>query len=263
MSLVVLASAKGAPGVTTAATALAHVWPEAGDSLLVEVDPAGGDLAARLILAPEPGLATLAARAHRSDEPVELSTHLQSERGLRILPAPTGRAAGRAAAIIGPDLGALLAQLAGDVIVDVGRLDGTGPDAPVGTGILAAAGVVAVLCRATTADLAHAGAAVADLVHAGLRPGLVLVGEQRDVHAARFLDLPVFGTLPHDPRGADALGGAPIRPWLLERLPLVRAARVLAATLAEVARGRGHAPTTSVIAAAATRNGESLAGSTR
>jgi hypothetical protein len=47
--------------------------------------------------------------------------------------------------------------------------------------------------------------------------------------------VPVIGSLPEDDRAAAALAGAPMRRWLLERLPLVRAARCLAeAILADI-----------------------------
>ncbi|MCP5854114.1 hypothetical protein NL323_29700, partial [Klebsiella pneumoniae] len=46
MSLIVLGAAKGAPGVTTAAVALAAVWPRS--AVVAECDPSGGDLALRL-----------------------------------------------------------------------------------------------------------------------------------------------------------------------------------------------------------------------
>jgi MinD-like ATPase involved in chromosome partitioning or flagellar assembly len=63
MSVLALASAKGAPGVTTAAVALGAVWPRR--VLLVEGDPAGGDLAARFHLPPEPNLVSLGMVARR------------------------------------------------------------------------------------------------------------------------------------------------------------------------------------------------------
>ena len=40
-------SNKGAPGVTTLATALALTWP--GDTVLLEADPSGADLPFRLL----------------------------------------------------------------------------------------------------------------------------------------------------------------------------------------------------------------------
>jgi hypothetical protein len=42
MALIALAADKGSPGVTTAAVALAAVWPRR--VRLAETDPAGGDL---------------------------------------------------------------------------------------------------------------------------------------------------------------------------------------------------------------------------
>ena len=46
MALIVLASDKGSPGVTTTAITLAAVWPRR--ALLAELDPSGGDVALRL-----------------------------------------------------------------------------------------------------------------------------------------------------------------------------------------------------------------------
>jgi hypothetical protein len=66
--LIALASSKGSPGVTSAALVLAAAWPR--PVILVEADPAGGDLALRCRhlgggeLAPSPNVLSLAARAH-------------------------------------------------------------------------------------------------------------------------------------------------------------------------------------------------------
>lgn len=234
MSLVVLASAKGAPGVTTTIAALAHVWPAAVDPVLIELDPSGGDLTGRFGLTSEPGLVTLAARSHRSGGSVDLMAHAQPARGVRVIPAPPGRAAGRAASLLGPALGAALTRLARDtdVLVDAGRVDDTGPDGPCATRVLAVADVVAVVCRTSAGDLAHAVSAVVELQESGWRAGLVPIGTSGDVgRASRAVAVPVLGSLPDDPRGAAAMAGFPVRPWLLERLPLVRAARGLADVL--------------------------------
>ena len=48
MTLVALASLKSSPGTTTAALALCQVWPRARRVILIEADPAGGDIAARV-----------------------------------------------------------------------------------------------------------------------------------------------------------------------------------------------------------------------
>src|SRR5436190_24003786 len=65
MSLVMVASVKGSPGVTTLGLALAATWPR--PALLAELDPEGGDLRYRLRAADgerfsaSPGLSTYAA----------------------------------------------------------------------------------------------------------------------------------------------------------------------------------------------------------
>ena len=72
--LIALASVKGSPGVTSAALALAAVWPN--PVVLVEADPSGGDLTYRCRLSPgaviesRSGLVGLAAavRSHAGHE---------------------------------------------------------------------------------------------------------------------------------------------------------------------------------------------------
>jgi MinD-like ATPase involved in chromosome partitioning or flagellar assembly len=64
VTLVALASNRGSPGCTTTALALATAWPPArGAPLLVEADPDGGVLAARIGLGIKPGLIVLCGRA--------------------------------------------------------------------------------------------------------------------------------------------------------------------------------------------------------
>jgi hypothetical protein len=81
MGLIVLAAGKGAPGVTTAAVAIAAVWPR--PVLLAECDQAGGDLVYRLpaedggVLNPARGLLSLAATARRGLRPDQTWEHTQ------------------------------------------------------------------------------------------------------------------------------------------------------------------------------------------
>jgi len=234
MSFVVLASAKGSPGVTTAAISLAHVWPAGREPLVAELDPAGGDLAARLGLPPEPGLASLAAAAHRVDGPSDPLAHTQQARGLRLLLARPGRRAAMALEVLGDAFGAALAECAAtiDVLADLGRLE---PGDRLPARHLSLADVVVLFSRPAAGELAHTLAAVTDLEHRGQQVGVVLVGSEREVAAgAASLGFRCLGTLPEDPRGAAAFGGAPTHRWLLERLPLVRAARLLAENLCSV-----------------------------
>src|SRR5690242_8429859 len=60
MDVVVFCTGKSA-GVSTLTLAVAARWPRPGAALLVEADPAGGDLAARFGFRPAPGLTSAAA----------------------------------------------------------------------------------------------------------------------------------------------------------------------------------------------------------
>ena len=84
MALVVVASDKGSPGVTTTALTMAAVWPRR--ALLAELDPSGGDVALRLRgprgapLSSEVGLISLAVGARRGMRPEQIFEHPQQER---------------------------------------------------------------------------------------------------------------------------------------------------------------------------------------
>ncbi|MFL6056818.1 MAG: hypothetical protein ACJ72W_28560 [Actinoallomurus sp.] len=81
MGLIVFAADKGAPGVTTAAVAIAAVWPR--PVVLAECDQGGGDLVYRLpaedggMLNPARGLLSLAATARRGLRPDQIWEHTQ------------------------------------------------------------------------------------------------------------------------------------------------------------------------------------------
>src|SRR3546814_20157959 len=75
MTVVGVLSVKHAPGATTAAAAIATA--SATDAVVVECDPAGGDIAARGHLAVEPGLVSLAAAGRHPPSPPALLGHSQ------------------------------------------------------------------------------------------------------------------------------------------------------------------------------------------
>src|SRR5207253_3300772 len=81
-------SAKASPGATTLVQALASAWPEGRRLLVAEVDGSGGSLAARLRLAPDPGLLSLATSGRRGVTVSLLNEHCQSYGGLDLLLAP-------------------------------------------------------------------------------------------------------------------------------------------------------------------------------
>jgi hypothetical protein len=73
VTLIVMASAKGSPGVTTTALALATVWPR--QVLLAECDPVGGDIVAgflRAAVPPSGGLLDVALAARRGLTPEDV-----------------------------------------------------------------------------------------------------------------------------------------------------------------------------------------------
>src|SRR6266571_3650401 len=115
MSLVAVAAGKGSRGVTTAALALAAVWPQQRRVLLAECDPAGGSLGVRFGLRPVPGLLTLASVGRRSLDPQELWSHVQ--------PLPGGGLEALLAPVRAEQLLAL-GRLWADLPAAIARLDG-------------------------------------------------------------------------------------------------------------------------------------------
>jgi MinD-like ATPase involved in chromosome partitioning or flagellar assembly len=236
MSVIALASAKGAPGVTTAAVALGAVWPRR--ALVVEADPAGGDLAARFQLPSEPNLLSLGTVARRGDlAAADVWAHVQQlPRGLEVLTgvraAEQTRALGRLWALLAGALG----ELDADALVDCGRLTpGT-----VAEELLRAADLVLLVCRPTVEGVLHLGYRLEALRRIGIAAEMILVGERpfdrarvQDALAANGVTARVRGVLADDPRGAGMLAGQPGRERWLERVsPLIRSARGLADDLA-------------------------------
>jgi len=243
--LVSLISAKGSPGVTTAAAALASVgaeqrassgWHQGVD--LAELDPAGGDVEPLTGVTGESGLLR-AAGDLRVDSLAAYA--VEAPAGVRALLAPTSpsEAASTVMAAL-DDWGPVLSTVAGFVIADIGRWERVHPAA----GRLAGSDLVVTLCRPDARGVEHLRHVVAD-VWALVRPTpvvVVTVGAQpyglREVAAA----LGVFpaGSLAWDPRGVAALWAEQAGPRRIRRWPsssLARSARqVLAALVGVVER---------------------------
>lgn len=261
MTLIALGSLRSSPGVTTAALALAATWP-ASRAVVLEADPDGGVLAARLGV--PAALADLAAAARArtpagrtpagrggderlpvdgdpvpsvdatpeaAADPLAVATPVHGLAPV-VAAAPGAAATGTALRAAGAGLPAELACAGVDVLADVGRLR---PDTPAAA-IVAAASLVVVVARPSVEELAPLAAARPHL--ATLPVGLVLVGTgpYRPAEVGGALDVDVLGTLPHDPRAAAALAGG----RLPRRSALARAAAALAAHLS--ARLEGVTP---------------------
>lgn len=213
MMLIAICSLKSSPGVTTLATAIAARWPLAQTPILVEADPAGGDLAARFRLGMTPNLVSLAAAARRSRAPDLLGEHAQRlPGGLAIVVGPIGAEQTRAAldAISAED--GPLRRAADDagtaVIVDCGRMDPDSPALP----ILRCADAMLLLTRARDDELAHVAQRLPAVPRWTRRPCLVLVGNGHSHHdVSTVLGVPVMTRMPHDAKGAAVLCGQPDR----------------------------------------------------
>jgi hypothetical protein len=226
MALIAIAADKGAPGVTTAATALGAVWPR--PVLLAECDPAGSDLVYRFPSAdggrldPSRGLLSLAVAARRGIQPHQVWEHSQKlYGGLDILAGVSGAEQGAGLELLWGAVGRTLASVPqADVIADCGRL---GPDGPV-YDLLAHTSSVVLLSRATVGEVIRLreriNALAAGLQRRG-RPGaridVVIVADHKKIglaieevgHALRQSGAPgrIIGGLAYEPRSAEQLSG--------------------------------------------------------
>ncbi len=234
--MVALGSVKGGPGVTTAAVALAGVWP--GPVMIAECDPFGGDLAARFGLPPAPGLLSLASQSRHQLRAESLWSHLQRLPGGKV-PVLLGVQGPEQAAALGHVWGLLPRALAGlgiDVLVDCGRL---APDAQT-RHLVDAADLTLLVAQPTVEEISHLERRLDALEQSGRQTAVVLSGEapyDRRTVASRLaadgVRAPVLGVLADDPEAAAELCGRPRRRRsVLTRSYLIRSARELADRLA-------------------------------
>ena len=126
MTLVAVGSVHGSPGATTLALDLARLCarPPGSEVLLVEADPDGGCLAARLDLAVKPGMTELAGAARVAISVDDLWSYAQpTDLGVAVIVAhPAAEQVQAALRAAVNHVGIALRDAAGLVIVDVGRL---------------------------------------------------------------------------------------------------------------------------------------------
>jgi len=248
MALIAIASDKGAPGVTTAALALAAVWPR--PVLLAECDPAGGDLVYRFPavgggrLDPRRGVLSLAVVARRGMQPQQVWEHVQKlHGGLDVLAGVTNAEQGAGLSLLWGPIGKVLASLPqADVIADCGRLGADGPLYD----LLAEATTVVLVTKVHVADVIRlrdrAAAFAAAAQNRGRRNfgvGVVVVADHKKFRAAlgevqhvlgqANAPATVLGGIAHDTKGADLLSGE----WggSLDRTMLIKTAREVAKQL--------------------------------
>lgn len=253
MGLYAIASAKGSPGASLAAMALATTWRT--DPVVADLDPAGGDFAWRYRtpdgepLDPDRGLLSLGAAARRGAAEADLDDHLQEiGGGVQVL---TGISSPGQVAGLGASWGHLPTVFRvseRDVIADCGRI----VPGSASLSVLQAADAVLMVVRPTIEGVAHLRDRLRGLSDQlrlgsldGVPVGIALVASYRDTRSGpdlqQLLDsegLPaqVLGVLAEEPRSALALsrGGSP----KLRKSLLVRSAAEIGSRLIGLAETR-------------------------
>lgn len=260
MSLIVLSSASGSPGVTTTALGLALTWHR--PCLLVEADPTGGSAVAAgylrgSIMPPEAMIELALAQQDGRlllDTLAQVSLELPGS-GMRFVPGTRSHEQARSLVGLWEPLAAALRSLddtGQDVVVDAGRLGLFGSPEP----LIEAADLALLVIRSDLVALSAARSWAEtlserfDRAGAGSSLGVMLVGEGEPFGArevSRVLSLPVVATVAWDPEHAAVLshGSQPPRPGSLQRLagrsgwedsPLLRSIRAAGSTIAGTIR---------------------------
>ena len=246
MSVIALASAHGAPGVTTSALALLWAWPLARLGrrvLLVDGDPAGSGLLTGPLRAGVPvsaGVSVLAA-VHpplTAEQMIGCAVALDDTSTRMLLPGVVDPMQARPlgatwTALV--DVARDLSAQGVDVLVDAGRVGHRHEPTP----WLAEADLVLLVAHGQVASVLPAAAAVRTLAvtRAGRSAPLGLVvdpGPYTPGELATALGVHEVLTLPRDRWAAVALLDGAARGRRFERSPLLRAARSVADRLTEL-----------------------------
>jgi hypothetical protein len=245
MAVLALTSAKGAPGVSTAALAMTLLWPR--PALLVEADPAGSSALAgylRGTVDHSRGLLGLAMAQRHGElrealwtQTVPLTSIAPRAEKRWLLPGISDAAQGASTAGLWGPLAAALASLDDDgvdVLVDAGRAGAAQPP----TALLRQADLVLLVLDSSLPAVAAARARLGLLTEElGLpsaaegpqsRLRLLLIGDGRPYNGREIsasLGVPVLGSLAWDPTNASvlAVGASPGRRF--DSSPLLRSAR--------------------------------------
>lgn len=230
MSTIALCSGKGAPGTTFCAINVASALRRSGaDVLLLDLDPAGGDIAAYLGLDTRRGLYPLLRMDAGVPEPAALLAESEERAGVRVVCGfPETSALSRNVDLLGASV-----KRAGEdrsVVCDLGRVTDAGAR------IAARADLVVVVVRPDLVSVLGAERAVRGLVSEGVardRICALVSGVERrrpaDVSEVRTaLDLEVIGSVSlHRPSARKSL----LSQMPVAKGPLMRAFDVLAATV--------------------------------
>lgn len=241
--LTALLSAKGSPGVTTTAVALAAAWPN--PVLVAECDLAGGDVSAGLfggaLEQRSGGLLDLALAARRTISTDDVIS--------RSVPMPIGSDALLLPGIQGPAQRAIVSESIApitevfreleaipehyDVISDCGRVSDHLP-----VELLRRCDAIVAVLRPSLGAVHHLRELIVLMREAlpdfpGEALGVAVVGDRPypPIEVAEALERPLLGALPLDVGAASTLRGEGMPSRSFARAPLLRAAAALARTL--------------------------------
>ncbi|MHB1516910.1 MAG: AAA family ATPase [Acidimicrobiales bacterium] len=232
MTVVALASLKGAPGVTTMACLVGAGWPAGRRVVLCELDPCGGDLAPRFGLSARCGWSSFSLSVRRTSPKAitPLEPHLQQlASGLQVLAGPVSGGAGD---WFSP-FGSLLEAAGGscDLVVDLGRM----PTEHRGIGgVLERVDALLVVVRGDATSALRAREQSGQLrARADDRVGLIVIetGPYPPSEIASFSGLRLAAAVPFDPGVASVAGGSDRSERRLARSSLFASSALLAARL--------------------------------
>jgi MinD-like ATPase involved in chromosome partitioning or flagellar assembly len=257
VGLYAVCAAKGSPGVSTAAVALALTWGT--PAVVADLDPAGGDLALRYRddagrpLDPDRGLLSLAAAVRRGSEGADVGEHLQSGGGgLGGLPLLVGVSRPEQVTALGTSwqyVAHSLATLPGhDVLADCGRVLPGSATMPV----LTRADAILILTRPSLEELYHLRERLRALTQTlrlegldAVPVGVAVLASERDrdsvrdvqqVITAAGLPAKVVGAFTSEPKTASAVRyGLDVSP---RKSLLLRSAAAIGDALRALAKSR-------------------------
>lgn len=247
--MIALASAKHSPGVTTLIQAMAALC-EPMDPIVFELDPAGGDLAARegIRLSDGRGLASLLLEArHRPvsvDDVYDNAVALPSG-GFVVLGTPTAHVLENIPSELLLRLAPVLAQLDGPVFVDCGRLVHLWQ-----LELMARVDVAVIALRPSAADARQVRGWVSrfpentNLQLVQVAPAGTSVWRSRKGYHPRevedFIGVPVVGAIADDPAGADGVMLGRASDKRVRTSPFVRSAAALLENLMQAGARKDH-----------------------
>ena len=241
MPVLALCSAKGSPGVTTSALALAWVWPQVTGRrvLLVDADMAGSGVAAGYLRCAIPAAGGLLAVAGSRDADlsravVEQATPLDDTAQRLLLLGISDPAQAGGLGSLWPRLARACRTIGSagtDVLIDLGRLTNLHQ----ASSLLDAADGTAVMIRPSLNSVVSARPLLRDLTAADGAVSVLMVGDRGPYGATEIgaaLEVGSVATIAWDAAAAGVFSAGEPMGWRFPRSALVRSARAVVAKLA-------------------------------